>query len=137
MTRFALFFTIISFSAIAVFGFLTMGHSGGDHTDCLASRGNAIPCPIGDPLGFAEFHLNAFRGFSNVTFGDSAAFFLKAFFAMMAALAVFTLGGGIGALPSLAPPFHAFLAFSRADNAVPARKFTHWLSLFETSPTSF
>jgi hypothetical protein len=69
MRPFITTFLIVSFVAIAVFGFTAMNHE--HQVGCLAeaASGQSMPCPAHDAVGFLEFHLNAFKAFSLAIFG--------------------------------------------------------------------
>ncbi len=80
MERFGVLFLVISFVAVAVFGVFAMS----DHTRCLGSFSEGIPCPKESPWAFIAFHLSAFRGFSTAVFQsslllDAAALFFAVF----------------------------------------------------------
>lgn len=82
---------VISFIALAVFGFLFMHASSNSYVGlCVAALGGSTGfCPHGN-LAAAYFHMNAFRSFSNIL---PAA--LTAFFILIAALLIFSSSLGL------------------------------------------
>ena len=124
---------ILSFFGVSALSFATMYHQGSGNEDCVAEMAAGLNCPI-NPLAFADFHLNLFRGFSSAYFGD----FFSAYLALIALLLfgfIFNLLG------------RNFLGVSGGNHDLSERFFesftplvkiknSHWLSLHENSPTS-
>lgn len=58
---------VAAFLGISIFGFAVL-HQGMENMNCLASTlGGGTCVPASDGFGFAAFHLNAFKIFSNAT----------------------------------------------------------------------
>src|SRR3989344_2844219 len=115
---------LIGFIAIAVFGFLAMGHSSGEW--CLASAANRAACPAGIS-GAVSFYTNAFKSFSLAVFAAGGMILLAAVFGASSRLATVSL---LPALPQInfyqCPVF--FKSFSETREL-------RWLSLHENSPS--
>src|SRR3989338_1502437 len=75
MRKGAVIFIILSFTGLAVFGFLGMGAHEMEHggiNGCLAALQREIGCPApASPLEFATFHLSAFKIFSSANMGTA------------------------------------------------------------------
>lgn len=56
-------YVVLSFGAIAAFGFFAMNTDVHDGLHCLGAIAQGMACPE-DPVGFAAFHLAAFKIFS-------------------------------------------------------------------------
>ena len=123
---------ISSFAGLTVFGILAPMHDA-DHGICfaVAATGSKAPCPVKNPLGFANFHIDIFKSFSNTVFSNSLT--LTAFSTVL--LFMFA-----GALPKSAPPHFEKLALAffsstgYAPEKIATRKTLYWLSLHEQSP---
>mgnify|MGYP001603298821 CR=1 FL=1 len=123
---------ISSFAGLAVFGILAPMHEAG-HGICFAAAasGGKPPCPVKDPFGFANFHINIFKNFSTAAFTDSLT---------LAALSAVLLLMLAAALQEFAPPFFVklfpqFLSSpGYAPEKIATRKTLYWLSLHEASP---
>lgn len=63
MKSIAAIWLILSFTAVAAFGFLAMSEDMA-HKACLASTLAGSLCPEGNAFDYAFFHLAAFKGFS-------------------------------------------------------------------------
>lgn len=120
---------ILSFVAIAVFGFVGMGH-GPDHNNnrgCLATTATGGNCPAkSTPLGDFNFYLTVFRSFSQATpTMDNVALILLA---LLIALA-------FGLIPNYSPPL--VLALKIKQNPRQPKllywylQLKHWLSLLK------
>ncbi|MFY9461966.1 MAG: hypothetical protein WAP51_02065 [Candidatus Sungiibacteriota bacterium] len=126
---------ISSFVGLAVFGILAPMHETG-HGICfaVAATGGKPPCPIQDPLGFANFHIDIFKSFSTAAFANSLT---------LAALSAVLLLMLAASLPEFAPPFFEKLSFAflyapgYSPEKIAARKTLHWLSLHESHPDQF
>ncbi|OGZ29448.1 MAG: hypothetical protein A2931_01545 [Candidatus Niyogibacteria bacterium RIFCSPLOWO2_01_FULL_45_48] len=116
---------LIGFIAIAVFGFLAMGHSFGEW--CLASAANRSACPAGIG-GAVSFYANAFKSFSLAVFAVAGTVLLVAVFE---AISRFTI---VSLLPNLSQVnFYHHPEFFKSFSETRALR---WLSLHENSPTS-
>ena len=77
-------FVALGFIGVAVFGFMAMGNHGSGHDfgGCIAALREGTDCSVFKGLiGFASFHLNAFKVFSSaspIVSNMSLAFFLLA-----------------------------------------------------------
>lgn len=117
---------IVSFLAIAVFGFLAMDMENGDkHANCLAAAPGSAACPNGNAFAAAFFHIAAYKNFS----------------AALLVLAL-TLSFGLAALfisrfelspPDLSPSSkkYSFAFKIRASK----NRLIRWLALHENSPS--
>ena len=123
---------ILSFLGVSALSFATMYHQGSGNEDCVAEMAAGLNCPI-NPLAFADFHLNLFRGFSSAYFGD----FFSAYLALITLLffgLIFNLLGhnprGVGRSNhyQLERFFESFTPLVKIKNF-------HWLSLHENSPS--
>lgn len=125
---------IVSFLAIAVFGFLAMGEHGdsGLHSRCITETAAGQMCP-NNPFAAAVFHISVFKSFSQVVFGNGT----PGVFILLGVLALFTLSflrREILALLSL-------VAQERRRNLlayepIPSEKnLLRWLALHENSPS--
>lgn len=114
---------ICVFASIAVFGIFAMNHGNG-HNGCLAAAARGMECPSAADLNsFLTFHLNAFKNFSG-------AILLLAGFLL-------TLG-----FITFSKINHLFLLRRQTSFRFPEfpssslfKKFIHWLSLHENSPS--
>ena len=116
--------TITSFIVIAVFGFSAMGHDSGHGYSkiCIATAANGFECPPGTNL--ADFHLSAFKTFSNAT--------LFVYSLLVLFMALWTLQARHpGPRPVL-----EFQIRSRGHLLTSHEtSLKHWLSLHENSPS--
>ena len=130
--RFYLVLTLlISFAAIAVFGFAMMGPDN-DHMGCIAAMAQgATACP--SAFDMVALHLNAFNMFSSAVFGQNILsvilalniFLLLFLFALFGSRFVsFPLGGDLRAKSYFEPPRPVF-----------SIRLNRWLSLHENSPS--
>jgi len=75
MRKGAVIVIILSFTGLAVFGFLGMGAHEMEHggiNGCLAALQREIGCPApASPFEFATFHLSAFKIFSSANMGTA------------------------------------------------------------------
>lgn len=134
---------IVSYIATGVFGVFSM-HTQADmnmqghdmpKSNCVGVMAKGVDCPTqADPIDFAAFHLDAFRGFSIATFGENIL-------ASLPVLVLLAVGVGLGALLTnyLAPPQINF-AYSRygpeQSSSSLKGQLLRWLSLHENSPAS-
>ena len=128
---------LTSFIAFTLFGVFGMAHANEHGYDggCVAATIQGADCPKKMSLvDFFAFHLDAFRGFSLATAGESLLISLLT-------LVLFAAGVGLGILlNSLAPP-PLNLAYARYEhwlfpNSLHKHKFTRWLALHENSPAA-
>lgn len=116
---------IVSFIAVAVFGFSAMnphlGHN--PHQICVATIVQGFECPVG--VNLADFHINAFKIFSSAVFSSYLLIILLTIF----------LGSGNLMLFSNRH-FANFLKIKEQTSFQPLcdRDLTSWLSLHENSP---
>lgn len=130
---------ILGFVGIAVFGFAAMGHSGSHSGGCIAMAANGAksPCPLLDPFGFVNFHIDIFQSFSSATIGT---FYYAAFvIALTSILAL--IGRSSIAVSKSGVIFSRILPLQKIIFAehffIAKRKINSWISFHETSPTSF
>lgn len=120
-------FLILSFAAIAIFGFLTL-HLGSIHkiTNCLASLMTGSVCPEISNLLLVvtNFHLDAVKSFLTVTL----VFALFAVFVL-----VFIDFESILPVPAVKRKVKFFEFFS----SLASRRFRRWLAIHEISPNFF
>ena len=115
---------LIGFIAIAVFGFLAMGHSFGEW--CLASAANRSACPAGIG-GAVSFYANAFKSFSLAVFAAGSMILFVAAFGVLSRL-----------IPSFVLPVFSEINFSQRPEFFKPFSETRalrWLSLHENSPS--
>ncbi len=124
VNKFLTNFILFGFIAIAVFGFLAMGHSSGEW--CLASAANRSACPPGIS-GAVSFYAGAFKSFSLAVFAVAGMVLLAAVFG---ALSRFTIDSFLPALSQA--NFYQRLDFLKPFSETRALR---WLSLHENSPT--
>ena len=129
----------LSFIGISVFGVLAMGHSGSHSGGCIAMAAGGVksPCPLLDPLGFANFHIDIFQSFSSATMGVSFNGTLAVLSAMILMLAgwYYAVAGSSGVLFSRPLPLQKIILAEHFFLA--RRKVNSWISFHETSPTHF
>ncbi|KKU91782.1 MAG: hypothetical protein UY23_C0001G0388 [Candidatus Jorgensenbacteria bacterium GW2011_GWA1_48_11] len=117
-------FVVLIFLGISVFGFAAL-HNGMHGASCLASTlGGGVCVPSGDGFGFASFHLNAFKIFSNATF-ELALIVLVIF--LIVSLALVFAPGGSGGLLNPSGEINFRPREVRPDNS----SLRQWLTLFE------
>lgn len=133
----SLFTTIVlvSFIGIAVFGVFGMSH-GQAHdmgpNNCIAATAKGMDCPKeAEPIDFAVFHIDAYKGFSLATFGESAMSALLLAFASLLFIGLAFFSPHLFKPPQLAFYKHRFRdAFSPPQQ----QEITRWLALHENSP---
>jgi len=136
----SLFTTILlaSFIGIAVFGVFGMSHGQAhdmDPNNCIAATAKGMNClKEADPIDFAGFHIDAYKGFSLATVGENVMSSLLLAFAslLFVGLAFFS--------PHLfKSPQFAFYRYRFRDSFSPPQKqqLTRWLALHENSPAIF
>lgn len=129
-------YIMVSFAALALFGFTAMGHEGSAHEGCVAAASQSMDCPGGmGTLEFAAFHLRAFRSFSSADV--SAGIFTVMLLAALFALAR-VWGSGL-ARASLLRPFAPVPSFiHRHQSFAPPLELIlwRWLALHENSPST-
>ncbi|MBI4094097.1 hypothetical protein HY417_03985 [Candidatus Kaiserbacteria bacterium] len=120
---------LVGVLAVGAFGFLgmnpDMNHDGG----CIASLVNVATCPL-EGLSSALYHMSAYASFSQAVFTSSL---------ILLALALLALLAFAGLRAGLPIPVHSRSALHarHVSSFAPRRKFIHWLSLFENSPSLF
>ncbi len=122
---------ILSFVAIAVFGFAMMGPDDG-HMGCIAAMAQGT---TGCPLAFdmVTLHLNAFNMFSSAVFGQSILYLVLALSAFLLLSLSALFSNRFIPLP-LGGDLHAGYYFEPLHQTFSAR-LSHWLSLHENSPS--
>ena len=131
MKRFLTAALILSFVAIAVFGFLAIGHGQG----CIATLAQGGECRNdNNPFAATFFHLDAFKEFSTAVFGDASVSLALAFIIFVFAMAAQTLSRSAGqiALPVLAVRWERL---HQSFGAISKEKLSRWLALHENSPS--
>ena len=133
MKRAFIAFLIISFIAIAVFGFVSIGHTDGN-VGCIAETSQGV-CPMeGSSLGTAFFHLNSFKSFSTALITTDS----------LISLITIALSALIYALFALShtseSPILARVSYKIADKgpiiSASKSRILSFLSLFENSPAN-
>ncbi len=117
---------ILSFLAVAVFGFLAMNmENERGHANCIAAVAGDTTCPEGNAFASALFHITAYKNFS-------AALVVLALMLPFGLIVVF---GNKSALPppNLNPTFQKYSAPFKSSAL--ARQLIHWLALHENSPS--
>ncbi|MBI2064730.1 MAG: hypothetical protein HYT62_01610 [Candidatus Yanofskybacteria bacterium] len=125
---------IVSFISVLSGSFISMAYSGTYRVICLATQlnGSEAPCPEADPIGFANFHGEALRKFSNVLIVDGPVLLYA-----IVLLAILMLGttlidwSGNRSAKSVAVLFSNLRSKNQplfADNL-------NWFSLHENSPS--
>lgn len=129
-------FLLAGFVSIAVFGIFGM-HAGMQNHDggCGAAIAQGTDCPKQSAsLEYLTFHLDAFRGFSTVVFGEN----------IMASLLTFVLlviGAGTASLLGNLTPPQLDLAYSHYKqhknfSSSSQRQLLRWFALHENSPAT-
>ena len=132
MTRVITISIIVSFVAIAVFGFFGIEFMTSHHASCIVSTSQGGVCPEGAaPLDYVNFHLNALRNFSTAVFASVSFLALSLILVLVFALNLF--GERMFAPEVTTPrPFGCILT----DFSPPLlARLSNWLSLHENSPT--
>jgi hypothetical protein len=129
---------LASFTGIAVFGVFGMNHGEAhdmDSNNCIAATARGLDCPKeADPIDFASFHIDAYRGFSLATFGESILSGLLLAFAPL-----LFIGLALFSHHLFKPPQLAFYRYRFSDSFSPPQKqqLIRWLALHENSPAIF
>ena len=123
---------ILSFVAIAVFGFLAIGHGQG----CIATLAQGSECRnTGNPFAVTFFHLDSFKGFSTAVFNDASINFAAAFATVLLVIGAWGLAHSrrLSALPALAVRWEWL---QKQSGVIGKEKFSCWLALHENSPSA-
>ncbi len=130
--RFYLILTLlISFAAIAVFGFAMMGPNDG-HMGCIAAMAQgATGCPLA--FDMVTLHLNAFNMFSSAVFGQNVLSLVLALNVFLLLL-IFALFGSHLMPLLVGGDLHAGYNFE-SSSPIFSAQLNHWLSLHENSPS--
>ncbi|OGF61732.1 hypothetical protein A2926_02705 [Candidatus Giovannonibacteria bacterium RIFCSPLOWO2_01_FULL_44_40] len=113
---------VLSFTAIAVFGFLAMNADMADHKQgCLAATASGAICPSENMFNIAFFHTNAFKSFS------LALEFFAFLILICTALANFSTKTS-PLLLDFSPVFKKMRFLTSLE-----RRMTYWLALHENS----
>ena len=128
---------ISSFAGIAVFGVFGMNHGQAhdmEPNNCIAATAKGMDCPKeAGPIDFAAFHIDAFRGFSLATFGESVMSALLLAFASLLFIGLAFFSSHLFKLPQPAFYRHRFRdAFSPPQK----QELIRWLALHENSPAT-
>ena len=125
---------ILSFLGISTLAFVTMDHGNSSvFKNCATEMATGLNCPA-NPLAFADFHLNLFRIFSSVYFGN----FLNVYLVLLAFL-LLGLTLDIFRRNSLSTGkfrYAWFKHFFKSFLPLVESKTSHWFSLHENSPTA-
>ena len=128
---------LASFIGIAVFGVFDMNHGQAhdmDPNNCIAATAKGMDCPKeADPIDFAAFHADAYRGFSLATFGENIMNGLLLAFASLLLIGLVFFSHQLFKLPQL-----AFYRYRFRDSFSPPQKqqLIRWLALHENSPAT-
>lgn len=123
---------LLSFLVVLFGSFFMTAHGSSHGFVCLATKlnGSEVPCPVADPLGFATFHGEALRKFSNLIVIDGLAILYVLIFAL-------SLSVLLGLLK-----FYKFsvekIGFYRPTLLIigyPLSSILAWFSLHENSPS--
>jgi len=131
MKRFLTAALILSFVAIAVFGFLAIGHGQG----CIATLARGSECRnTTNPFAATFFHLDAFKEFSTAVFGDASVSLASALVILVFAMGARVLSRSAeqSTLPALAARWERPRQYF---GAISQEKFSCWLALHENSPS--
>lgn len=134
-------FLMVSFLGISVFSILAMGHGNEHfHGGCVASLAEGIPCRGQNAdRGFLNFHVNAFKSFSEAVFNSGLSAFLGLMVLMLGFLAVFysgifRRGYSYIFMRPLGSFYHNLKDYVLPQNLI---DMTAWLSLHEQSPAVY
>lgn len=139
----SLFISILlaSYIAIGVFGVFGM-HTQADMnmqghnmppSNCIGATAKGVDCPKqADPIDFAAFHIDAFRGFSLATFGENLIGMLLLAFAALIFIGLAFFSQHLFKIPKL-----VFYRQRFRDSFSPPQQqqLIRWLALHEKSPT--
>jgi len=118
------------FASLAIFGVFLMGNMNEHRQDCLAAAINGAICPESmSPLASINFHFDAFQKFSLAVFQNTLL--------LISFLLVLVFVARILSQHNVTAFILSGLNFKRTNsnkNEI-IRKFIHWLSLFENSPS--
>jgi len=131
---------VTSYIALGVFGVFGMHTQANmnmtEHempaSNCIGATVNGVDCPKqADPIDYAAFHIDAFRGFSSATFGENIMAALLLLFSSLISIGLLFFDRGILRLPQ--PATHAYRL---KENFSPPQqiKLNRWLALHENSP---
>lgn len=127
---------IVSFLSVLFGSFMMTSHGSSHASICLATRlnGSEAPCPESNPIGFANFHGEALRKFSNLIIVDGSALLYA-----IALLGVVTFGF---LSANLSERYLVKLAVisslkSKAKSYPAQANRLNWFSLHENSPAYF
>lgn len=122
---------LASFLAIIFLSFpMMMGAENGSMPEGCPFSGTGVSlCPI-DTLAMAVHHISAYQSFLTVTLHSEMAFILASLLLISIAFLIFSRRPQLFSRPALAG-----IAFASPPDDSGERKLTHWLSLFERSPS--
>lgn len=141
MKRKVALFIILSFSGLAVFGFLGMGSHEMDHgiiNGCLAALQRETGCPAPtNSFEFIVFHLSAFKIFSSANMGTVVI--LSLILAVSMLLLTSLLKIYEPKLMTVSAAENAFIIYPRSYefHAPNELKFIRWLTFHETLDAAF
>jgi hypothetical protein len=135
MTRTITILIMVSFVAIAVFGFLGIEFMTSHHAPCIVSTSQGAKCPEeSGPFAYVNFHLNALRSFSTAVFHSNPAFSALVLFLVLS----FSLVSGFSAVRESVRERSIATPRLKADLNKPTSpllmRLWSWLSLHENSP---
>lgn len=132
---------LASYVTIGVFGVFGM-HTQADMnmqghnmppSNCIGATAQGVDCPKqADPIDFATFHIDAFRGFSLATFGENLMSMLLLIFATLVFIGLAFFSPRLFKIPQLA--FQRY-RFRHSFSPPQQQQLTRWLALHEKSPT--
>lgn len=133
---------MVGFVGISVFGSFGM-HTQADmnmqghdmpSSNCIGATAQGVDCPKqADPIDFATFHIDAFRGFSLATFGENLMGMLLLIFATLIFIGLAFFSPRLFKIPKLAfyrQHFRDFISSPQQQQLI------RWLALHEKSPTT-
>lgn len=124
------------FVSVAVFGLAGAGHGARDAhgSDCIMAIAKGTDCPKQkSQADYLAFHLNTFKSFSAVTFGEPIA-------ASLLSILLLAFGMGLRTLFGMTPPPELFSVYVRRRwrrflDSLPKSRLLCFLALQEHSPT--
>ncbi|MBI2674130.1 MAG: hypothetical protein HYX22_00095 [Candidatus Yanofskybacteria bacterium] len=134
-------FLILSFTGLAVFGFLGMGSHEMEHggiNGCLAALQRETGCPApASPFEFAVFHLSAFKIFSSANMG--AAILLSMMLAILTLFLASLFQIFEPKLSVIPATESAFIGYPRSYefHSPNELRFIRWLALHEKRDAAF
>ena len=137
MTRAITISIIVSFVAIAVFGFVGIEFMNSHNETCIVSTSQGGMCPEKSaPLDYINFHMNVLKSFSTAVFHSASM--LGAFCVLLVMVLGFFASWRAYAAERVAKEKNITMPHPKAEFSRPSSPllilFSHWLSLHENSP---